>query len=298
MTEPNKGRPRVSKPTWPNPFKKADPRNGWYMLTVELATWLLSTQPPQRFLRERKAQRFAKAMLQREWQPTGQPIILDENGLLLDGQGRCRACQISGLPFPVYVIFDGKRSHFPNLDLGEARSGANTLEQLGVKHANLIAAVSRWAILIEDLGRSASYQREKIDISNATIKKYYEEHASELAELVSRAGEIAPRWRNALSGRVSPSVLLYVVYAARRISPEMADSFLEGVLTGAELKKDSPALLLREAKASRGKLTSYEEMALAIKAMNLHLQRKTAKFIKWTAGIESFPHLIAVAEEQ
>lgn len=279
--------------------KAADPRNGWYSVAPHGAGLLLISQPAQRYLNEAKAARkFAPQMKSGEWRPTGQPVILDEQMQLLDGQGRMRACQIAGVPFVTYVVFDSKRAYFPMLDLVEPRSAANTLQLLQVKNTALLASICKLAVTVDVL-KLAPASQSSSPVSNNQVLDYYQRHKQELLDIFEDVAETAPDWRRAVTGIIAPSVLLFVYYLGKRISPEKAFSFLTGVVTGANLSKTSPALQLRN--IHQGKVARYSvniQLALAIKAMNLMLLGREVKCLRWSSSTEEFPRLVSINGER
>jgi hypothetical protein len=295
---------RSRKQEWiPDGFtlaKPADPRNGYYTVTPAGAAAVRAKQPSQRHLSENKAaRRFAPAMKSGTWMPTGQPIIFDEKCELLDGQGRMRAGEIAGVPFVTYVVFDSKRAYFPWLDIVEPRSAANTLQVDFAKNANLIAAIIKSAIQIDERKLSGADNQGKALITNNEVLRYYENNKEELDAVISDAGSVSGTWRQDLAGVIAPSVLLYVVYAAKRIDADKARSFLAGVITGANLKPASPMLMLRNMhKGKVAKYITYIQLAFAIKSMNLHLLGRTMKMLKWAAGVEAFPRLVSALDEE
>ncbi len=65
---------------------------------------------------------LARQMSQKLWRLTGEPIIIDENGFLQDGQHRLRAIIHSGTRQQFYVVRGTKEEAFLVMDTGQKRS--------------------------------------------------------------------------------------------------------------------------------------------------------------------------------
>lgn len=280
------------------PSKEHDVRDGWYVIDPYLAGTLLSNQPRNRGLKESKATRFANEMKEGNWKSNGEPIILDEEGKLLDGQGRMRACQISGKAVEVYVIHGIPRSFFPSLDRGQLRTGADTLTIQNFKDATVAASIARLAILYE-MGKSLTGNER---VENFLIEKYAKKNRLEIESAISFC---IPHTRQC---PVAPSMVGFILYRTRRIDMEKANIFATGVLTGASLPSDSPALVLRNRmmslKGETYKLGSGEKLAFIIKSWNAYITGKPMLILKWNkkaAGkrrAESFPRILNSAGEE
>lgn len=70
---------------------------------------------------------LANAMRRGEWHLTGQPIIFDERGRLLDGQHRMRAIIASGVTVTILAVYGAQDSTFSKMDQGRSRSVSDAL---------------------------------------------------------------------------------------------------------------------------------------------------------------------------
>lgn len=273
--------------------KRHDNRDGWYLITPADAQRWLDDQPQNRPENRGKCERFAEEMRGKRWLPNGETIILDEHGKLLDGQGRCRACVISGVPFESYVVFGVKRHMFPSVDSGaEPRTAGHLCALLGATNWNLVASVLKWSILIDQWKLSPSSSGVKSTITNAMILGAYRKQGDAVKTAIADMQTISSTWRALLVGYVPPSVLIYVYMRMRERSPEKALLFATGMITGESLKKGSPILTLRNRSMNTtGKILSYVHMACAIKAARAFLVGKELLNIRWDPSREQFPRL-------
>lgn len=88
------------------PTEPLDLTDGWHTITPAQAEQLLRRNRPGA---NRKSafgtiQYYAHQMMNDSWPKTGQPIILTEDGVLIDGAHRLWACLLSGVPFQTYVV--------------------------------------------------------------------------------------------------------------------------------------------------------------------------------------------------
>ena len=272
--------------------RQHDKRDGWYVITPVVATKLLDEQGDNRPLREQKSVRFAEAMRTGKWNPNGETIILDERGRMLDGQGRCRACQIAGVDFETYVVFSVPRKYFPSLNTGQNRNGADTLALVGTPSYVLAAAWARWQIAFDapDMSPDKRYGRKA---SNQEILETVKKHKESLLATMEAANALVPGWRGAIKGILAPAILLYVYGELRRLAPDRADAFFLGVVTGTNLSAKSPMLVLRyrlQPTVAGNTGGGILRMALTIKAALAFLANRPISILKWLPG-EGFPVL-------
>jgi hypothetical protein len=274
--------------------RKADPRDGWYEVEPGDAQRLLDEQPPNRPLRESKAIRLGRDMTSGKWRANGEPLILDENGKLLDGQGRCRGSVISGKSFETYIIHGIPRRYFPSVDTGQNRLGADTLALSGAPNYVVASAVCRLALSC--LHGSPTGQNARGAITNEQIRDFYKRNSERVDKAITDTQ---------FPGCPLPqSILAYVYMEAVEIDPTKAQLWAAGIANGENLTAGSPMLLLRNRlialKGEAHRLSSYEKLALAIKSWNAFVEDKSVGVLKWnrkgTAGrnAEPFPVMASV----
>ena len=83
------------------------------------------------------------SILRGEWMLTGQPIIFDINGLLLDGQHRLTSCVANDFPLSTLAVVGIDREAFRVLDSGKKRGLSDHLSILGEQQAVRLAATVR-----------------------------------------------------------------------------------------------------------------------------------------------------------
>lgn len=98
----------------------------------EIANIMLARNASNRRVNNRRVARYAKTMEEGEWKLTGQPIIVTEDGVIIDGQHRLLAVVSSGATIKALLVkirpVDGKGEltalNVP-IDIGYQRSASN-----------------------------------------------------------------------------------------------------------------------------------------------------------------------------
>jgi hypothetical protein len=152
-----------SQPTKPMPLK-----TGWHTITPEIAEQLLRfngagiNRDPMLNI----ALYYYLQMKAGDWKPTGQPLIFDEEGNLIDGQHRLWGCYFGGVPFITFVVTGVKKQEnlFAYIDNAKSRTAANALQTAGMNGvSSLIVKVLDWAYSYEHglfhANRVRSHQR-------------------------------------------------------------------------------------------------------------------------------------------
>jgi hypothetical protein len=127
---------------------------GWHTVTPEEAQQLLRRNRPgaNRKVSLATVLYYAHQMAQGEWPKTGQPVIFDENGVLIDGQHRLWGCLYSSTAFTTMVVTDVPAipNLFAYIDNCRARSPAAALQTAGFNGVSpTIVAIMKIAVEID-----------------------------------------------------------------------------------------------------------------------------------------------------
>ena len=188
----------------------------------------------QRKLIMSRAESYAREMRAGHWFLNHQGIAFDENNCLIDGQHRLQAIILSGLPICLLVtrgiaaeMVNGVRLFaIDTIDNGYKRqTGEQLTLRHGIENGNRVAAATR-AILFW-----ATQERKNTTPVSLEILNIYP-NIKKLAPLVSKS--------NTLN-----SALIACLAIATKTFPELLNSFVEQFVSGVELKRNSPALALR-----------------------------------------------------
>lgn len=114
-----------SRPGDPLTAAGLDARLVW--VTPALASEWLGANTRNRKKKVKKIEQYGRDMGRGKWPVTGQTIIFDWNGVLVDGQNRLQACVDSGASFRTIVVWGVDPEAFRHIDRGTPRSFADAL---------------------------------------------------------------------------------------------------------------------------------------------------------------------------
>jgi hypothetical protein len=249
------------------------------IITPAYAKQLLSQNPKNRNLSGSIVDRYALDMREGRWQANGQPIIIDRNGNLLDGQHRCAAIIKAGVDMAILVVRNVEPGAFETIDTGKPRTLKDLLAIEGYTNAAEVAGAGRltWNYAA---GVNMAYSPNRTVLNEFIRSQPYIQ-------------EIARKVASMSSGRSYPKVPLTSIFvlgnAGRAFDKEVA-SFLDGVIHGEGLQKGDPRLTLREwvtyhklKSGGRTVLTTDTLFAAAGRAWNAYASGKSLTMLKGLA---------------
>lgn len=228
---------------------------GIYRITPEDARILLEDPADKnRPLKRSVALKYARRMKANLWKLTGEPIILNEQGALLDGQHRLHGCIQSGVPFETVVLFGDFKFTAMGQALvrgGDAAIALNVSDVRG--HYVPMSAISRLCIIHD---RAMQRELSPYTQSHAMVDNWTDIDNSERVRWVQknlRALELFQKVRTLASKSkllsLSPTTAGW--FLAERVSPEEAGPWFEGLITGSGLDRSDVRLLLRQSLSNR-----------------------------------------------
>lgn len=209
----------------------------WALQKIETA----KAEVQNRNLSDAHVKFLAREITEGRWQENGQPIILDEDGYLIDGQHRLWAVIECQKPIRCLVVRGVHReTALPTIDLNRrTRSFADVITMQSpigrkIDQPKTIQAAVKWLV---------RYREKKFFLSLGVVS------AGRLQDrLVEEPGIVDSLWAGDSLRGLMPSTGLSVFahYLFAQRNPEMADEFVEKLATGADLGVRSPILLLRQ----------------------------------------------------
>mgnify|MGYP003650956171 CR=1 FL=1 len=160
-------------------------------MTPEIAKDLLSKNIGNRKVRSTTLSFYKKQMLSGQWKENGEPIIIDTDGVIKDGQHRLMAVVDSNYSYRVPVIYGVKPDVMDTIDTGSNRSASDVLSLEGFKYTHLISSLGK-SILNTRTVLSKSSQKS-LQISNNDILKFANENKDKLYSVARKTmNEISP----------------------------------------------------------------------------------------------------------
>ncbi|MFJ9415082.1 hypothetical protein ACIRPT_13045 [Streptomyces sp. NPDC101227] len=255
-------------------------RPGNYWIDSELAErWLLRNLDSNRKKSSIRVGRYAKAMQEGRWKLTHQSIAFDRNDNLIDGQHRLLAVARSQTVVPLRVHVGADPATFAVIDTGYGRVASQFMR---VSNANIIRSAARIILFAQACqangGEVILIQRN--DVENDVIF----ETVDAWPELQQYAGVAGRIYR--ACGSPASNMLAVLAQAARGKAPELIDPFTEKMVSGEDLSKGDPVLLLRNRGVARldRSLAARDKAILygtTVKAWNAHAKGERMSFLRF-----------------
>lgn len=249
-------------------------------ITPDMAKKMLAKSRPNRNIRTALLARLVKDIKTGNWRITGETIIFDDEGYLIDGQHRLQACIEADIPIMTYVVMGGiSTDAIFYTDIGAAKSPGDALSMMGVSSGNTVASALRWIHRYNTNGMAYKVQ---------TLPR---------AELITSYIEYSDLPESAIYGRrvlkfmtLSMATALHYLMAQKNRS--LANYFFTELGAGSD-DRTSPIFVLREKlTVTNRRIAKHPEHYIAawtIKAWNLLREGKTAKIINWYPDSPSKP---------
>lgn len=221
----------------------------------QAAEWLKKNSG-NRPLSIKRVQKYALEMKKGHWKTNGEPIIISENGnRLMDGQHRLAAVVESGISIESLVVFGTKEDTFDTLGSGDPRSMGDVLRIKNEMHyTHLAAALSRLWYYEQSGGMSMHNAGADIAPSKIDLEELLEKHP----KLRNSVAFCVERRTNLIPG----TILAAAHYIFSKKGIEKANDFIDKVVSGADMPKGHPIMLLRKRLIERRE--SSEKLSLNV----------------------------------
>lgn len=270
-------------------IQKPHEKDGVYEIGPDSAAEILAGAEKNRPYKNVNVSRISEALKRGGWTYNGEALIFNEHGNLIDGQHRLAACVRAQKPITSYCVFGvpAKVGVFDTIDGGIARGAADLLAMAGVGNYVACAATVRTVLAYEiyKCGRSETFMLS-YGLDRRVVRLRYEKDPAgfDLSTYASRPLAMS----KILNGRVA-ALLHYETLAV----PAQRDKFMNSLLTGEGLAKNSPILKLRNRltveRRPGEKIAATFQAAITTKAWNAFLRGKEeVGLLRWDAR-EKFP---------
>lgn len=242
------------------------------MVTPEIAKQMLTSIRNDRPLSKNTLLNYTEIMRRGEWKFNGDPVRLNSDGELIDGQHRLHAIVNSGKAQRMLVIHGLDNTVFDTIDVGKKRSSADLLNIAGYKNVNVLAATARALIIYESGVYWASEAAKNLDY-NPTGKQIVA-YVGNNPDVADCTRQMQAQYHSAVR-IVAPSAAGMAYTLASRVSQTKADAFLAGVAGMEPTERNDPRWVAREYFARQKhetmtkRLTSLQAQAVMVKAANL-----------------------------
>lgn len=247
------------------------------LITPAVAKELLANSKKNRRLNEHVVGRYAADMSEGRWQVNGQPIVIDVQGQMIDGQHRLTAIILSQKAQNMFVVRGVATAAMETMDTGKSRSLADVLTLEGFKNASNIAATARttWNYAA---GVTTQYSPTKMTLLDF-VKNHHDQLEYGVTEVEGRKQNVYPR--------SILSALIALATGGGNYKWQVTD-FLDGIITGAGLPLGDPrltyrnwAIRLRSQHAYAGSSVSLPMFGAGIRAWNAFVQERSLESIRF-----------------
>lgn len=252
-------------------------------ITPEMAARWLSEMPTNRPLRKRRVNTYARAMLTDLWQVNGESIKFNKAGKVIDGQHRLSACVLAKKPFKSYVIHNVAEGAEITIDTGIGRTFHDAGTIAGYHFSRQLAPILRYWYMYECQAFMSSKQAPTHQELEAI--RLAHPNATRSCDFIGKSKTI--------KAAAPPAVLGFVhSYISEKYDSDMADTFIQDLNDGADLKRTNPIYHLRkqllENQIKGRRFDSLHVLALCIKAWNAWFDGVELMQLKYIDG-EDFP---------
>lgn len=248
------------------------------VLTPALAQALLRRNDDNRRINDVLVENYARDMLSGKWHMNGEPIIIASNGLMNDGQHRCRAVIEAELAVPVVFVFGVDRESRTTVDQGRVRTVSDYLSMNGHSNTTNLAAAAGYIWQHTNRGALSSSGAQKPTKSEVLDLVQTHPNISRSVEFANRKGA------DAVGGK---SVLAFCHWTfARQAGEEAANKFILALTEGAGLFDRDPVLYVRNRLIQeRGRLRPNDKAELIFRAWNAHRRRELIRSFPILGGV-------------
>lgn len=251
---------------------------GAYTITPDLARALLEDGRRAgrnfRTVRKAKVAQYIADMTAGHWRLTGEPLVFDKYGVLLNGEHRLRSCSEGEVPFDSVIVLGVEPEVVRNMDTGAVRSLGDYLRMEGYDDAKSLAASIGTAYQYETFG-VIEHTSFSIDTLLDWFKDGHEGLVEDLAAVRKWAVKDIPG--------ITPSILAPIRHLSDGLYPvEEVDGFFAEIYYGEDITPRSVTRLMREffikrsaSKTASGRIQRPMVFAILVNALNL-----------WMAGEE------------
>lgn len=252
-------------------------------ITPTKAKQWLQGNVDNRKLRESRVLFFARLLSEGEWELTGDAVVFDDQGVLINGQHRLSAVVVAKIAAQFLVLRGVPSKTQEVMDQGLSRNVADQLFRRGVKYHTQVSGALQWLYQIDYIERTG-----KVHYADSSLRPSLRELLSLFEanpELPKEAGELN-KVVYYLKVRSGPTLAVY--HRLLDIDREDAEIFFKHLQEGAGLAKSDPIWRLREwcisdnrTRQSTGRAPAYRYIAMVFKAWNAWREGKPVNKLAW-----------------
>ena len=225
---------------------------------------------------------YANAMKRGEWVQNGDAIRFGSDGVLIDGQGRLKACIAADMSFTTLVVRGLDPETFKTIDLGKKRNVPDLLAIRGEKNTTKLTRALRFLLMYE-AGTFANHTYTPIQLEECLSR-----HPSIRNWIVSS--------KKMYAITTHAAIVLTICYIASLTRTQTAEDFARLLMDGTGLEKGSAVLVLRERlmqdRAATSRIPASYAAQLVIYAYNAFAKGDSRFMLKGSRNSAELPRLM------
>ena len=176
-------------------------------MTKQLAKDYLNRNVENRKIKKRTLNFYKNQMSKGNWKENGEPIIIDKNGVIRDGQHRLLAVVETDFSYRVPVISDVDHNVMDTIDTGTNRSAADVLEIEGFLYSPLLASLCK--NILSTYSIKSTDSAHNTNVSNGDILRFANNKKQYLQIICKEAMNISSLQ---VVRVLAPSMIGYYIY--------------------------------------------------------------------------------------
>ena len=258
-------------------------------ITPEIAAEMLQHNKGNRSLRQNRVADYSRDMAAGRWKLTGDPIVFDSNGMLIQGQHRLHACVRAAVPFVTAVLRNADPEIFAVLDSGLSRKNNDMLRHEGVTSAKDVGAIATLVMKYERALAANQHWIQPERISPIDLLQFVRQHQSQF----EAAALVGQHLKKQVHANVSASGAFHFLVTRKadaqdepfRTSTSLSlELFIDGIASGAGLEPVDPRLHYRNwyyrPQRRRDQKFAFEAFQTMIKCWNAYIADQPMRQLK------------------
>lgn len=245
-------------------------------LNPETAKELLSKNIGNRKIKRTKGF-YSSQMINGDWKENGEPIIIDTNGIVKDGQHRMYAVIEADYSYQVPLVYDVNPDVMDTIDTGSNRGLNDVLELNGFKNSNKLSSILKGIMSYDQglIGTALSVKgiiKDRNYVSNKTGLEFAMKNSEDLASVVRQSCAYHARQTVKVFSIKDIGVMIYVI--AKFNFKDEHDVFIKNLL-GVTLEENKASTWLYKKlldfNSKKISVTALWRMAAFIKVWNIYI---------------------------
>lgn len=261
-------------------------------ITPEVALEMLKVNTRNRPLNKRQVVYYADQMIRGQWQLNGEPIILSDGNVLLDGQHRLAAIVKSQTTQDVLVVKGVDGNTFSTIDTGKVRTKSDVFALEGIKdYTSISTGVNTYMKLCKGMYSAHNSSTTLITTTDA-LSEFYSHR--ELYIAINKSSATCYRKIRLLKQAIIFGYMSYLILEKNHSEDKVYSFFNQ--LFGIDAIENTSISYLRDKLlqniSGQYKMTPQLQRALIVKAWNDYVKGTEHKVLIWNPDKELMPEFI------